>query len=222
MAGAELAIADPTVTPHATAPGDIYELVISLQETQNNTFTLQVFHFRALTSGLTATSLIADWRANIETTHRVCVCTGVNIVRYVAFNLIPFQTDWAEQRVSLPGTGASTLAPPLVAWVTTWRTALPGRRYRGRTYWGGMSSTGFLGGRLNSNGLTGAFFNLPNAILTRYGATGVSTDTRIGVWSRVNGGQSPPHSPAGFTQITSFTVQLNIASMGTRRIGRGM
>ena len=99
---------------------------------------------------------------------------------------------------------------------------MPGRRYRGRTYWAMMSMAACNGGRLNGSATTGTFWNLANAINTRYGATGTSTDTRIGVWSRMNGGQTAPHNPAGFTQITGFQVQLNLASMGTRRIGRGM
>lgn len=205
-----------------TTPGDVYELVVTCQETATSTYIINVFHFRAVTAGCTATSLIVDWRTNVETAQRAIMSSGANIVRYECFNLIPYSTDWAEQRVTLAGTGGSTPTAALVAWITTWRTTLPGRRYRGRTYWGPISTSFMLGGKINGATTSGPFWALPNAILTRYGATGTSPDTRIGVWSRVNGNQHPPHSPAGFTQIVSFTVQPNLGSMGTRRLGRGM
>lgn len=205
-----------------SAPGDIYEFVITIQETNTSTYILNVMHFKAITSGCTATSLITDWRTNIETLHRATIASAANIVRYHAFNLVPFSTDFAEQRVNVTGTAGAGLLAPIVSWITTWRSALPGRRYRGRTYWGPMTTSASIGGKLNASTTAGTYFALPNGILTRYGATGVSADTRIGVWSRVLGNQSPPHNAAGFTQITSFTVQANLGSMGTRRIGRGM
>jgi hypothetical protein len=206
----------------ATAPGDIYELAITTQESNTLTLIVNVFHFKALTSGCTATSLIVDWRTNIEPDHKICITNGASIVRYVAFNLVPYSTDWAEQRVTQGGSNGSIMLPPLVAAVTTWRTSLPGRRYRGRTYWGPLGSADLNGGRLNQSVTTGRFAVMANKILARYGATGTSTDTRIGVWSRVLGHQLPPHDPVGFTQITGMTVQPNLASMGTRRIGRGV
>jgi len=212
----------PAVTPHVTTAGDIYEMAIYIQESQYLTYIVNVFHFRAINSGLTANSLIVDWRANVETAHRACLHTGAQIVRYNAFNLIPFTTDTAEARPLTFGTAGSQHLPPIVSAVCTWRTSTPGRRYRGRSYIGPLTYADILSGRLQSAAITARFNPFANAILNRYGATGSSTDTRIGVWSRVNGNQSPPHSPAGFTQITSHTIQQNLGSMGTRRIGRGI
>lgn len=205
----------------ATAPGDIYELVITTFESTNSTYLVNVLHFRAVTPGLTATSLIVDWRANIETAHRSILASAGTIQRYVAFNLIPFTTDWAEQRLSVAGTSGPLPLPSLVAQISTWRTNTPGRRYRGRTYWGPLSAGDITAGTVASGAVT-RFAALPTAILARYGATGTSVDSRFGVWSRVLGHQQPPHDPAGFTQVTQFTSQRNLASMGSRRVGRGM
>lgn len=206
----------------ASTAGDIYELVIYVQETANSHFSLNVFHFKAITTGCTATSLIADFRTNLEASYKALICSAGIIVRYVAFNLIPFNTDWAEQRVSVTCTASPTMAPPLVAAIITWRTSLPGRRYRGRTYFGPLTTSDIQNGKILGGVTVGKWNTFGTNMLNRYGATGTSTDTRFGVWSRVLGNQTPPHSPLGFTQVTQFQTQTNLGSMGTRRVGRGM
>jgi hypothetical protein len=222
VAEAPAELAAPLGPALASAPGDIYELVIYNQETANNHYAINVFHFKAITSGCTATSLIADFRANMETSYRALLVSAAVINRYVAFNLVPYNTDWAEQRVSLAGTAGATMAPPLVAAIITWRTSLPGRRYRGRTYFGPLTTSDIQNGKILGGVTVGKWNTFGTNMLNRYGATGTSTDTRVGVWSRVLGNQTPPHNAAGFTQITQFQTQTNLGSMGTRRVGRGM
>ena len=206
----------------ASTPGDVYELVVRCRAPNENQVSINVFHLLAVTPNCTANAIIVEWRTYMETTYRKLFASGMQIERYLCFNLVPFQTDVAEQTVSLVGTAASGMLPTVCAAVFTWRTGLLGRRHRGRTYIGGLSTADVGQSRINGASITGNYNPWGNAMIARWGAGGSSPDIRMGVWSRVVGGQSPPHNPAGLTIIQSFVVQPNVATMGTRRVGRGM
>lgn len=205
-----------------SAPGDIYELAITQRSIGTTNITVNVFHFRAVTSGCTATSLIADFRSGIESSWRTSHTSDAILERYLAFNLIPYNTDVAEQRTTLPGLNGAIPLPYVVSAIVTWRTALLGRQNRGRTYFGSVLQTDVVNGQITGYNSTSKYQALAQSMLNRYGATGTSPDIRMGVWSRVKGNQTPPHNAAGFTQISSFSVQQNVGSMGTRRRGRGV
>lgn len=204
-----------------TTPGDIYELVHEITEGTNGTKIINVYHFKALNSTCTANTLIVDWRTAQESALRSTLANNATITRIQCFNLIPFQTDYAQLLPNTTGTSGGSSIAGLVATIVTWRTALPGRRYRGRTYLGPCVGVNCSGGVTATNLITGVYAVWANAVLNTFGATGTSTSARIGVWSRVLGNQKPPHNVAGFTQITSMNVQKNLGSMGTRRVGRG-
>ena len=205
----------------ATAPGDVYEFVIRSRDTAANVQCNNVLHFIALTPSCTALQIVNDFRTNLETQYKAFMTTSVRIERYLAFNLIPFQTDSYEVAVSVPGTRGGGNMPPLVCPIVTWRSGRMGRRYRGRSYLPGLSASDVANGALTGANITSQQFVWASAMMTRYGPTGTNNDFRLGVWSRVNGNQTPPHLPAGFTTVSSFTVQSALGSMGTRRVGRG-
>lgn len=207
------------------AAGDVYELVIQCEDSTLAVQCLNVLHFRQRgATVLTAINLIADWRTNCETQYRALMSSGMAIKRYACRSMIPYNTDFYETFLTptLPGTRGVRLSPPLVAYVITWRTGAPGRRKRGRTYIPGVDNDQQAAGLLPSSFLTSYGNPFGNQVLARYGPTGLSAAAELGVWSRLNGNEDPPHDPAGFTPVTSFTFQPRLASMGTRRHGRGM
>jgi hypothetical protein len=166
--------------------------------------------------------IVNDWRVNLESLWTPLFTSAVRIQRYAAFNLVPFNTDSYSQTVDVPGAQGVITAPALVAGIITWRTGLRGRRYRGRTYVGGVGNSDIVNGRLAPSVVTGRWKAFGDAIMARWGAGGTNLDMRFGVWSRVLGNQKPPHDKAGLTTISSYTIQDRLGSMGTRRVGRGI
>jgi hypothetical protein len=209
-----------------TVAGDVYELVVEWIDSAGTTKALNVFHFRQRGAPvLTAINLIAEFKANAQTQYRAMIASGFGIRRYAARSMIPYNTDFYEtiENPTLTGTGGTTAVPAVCAGIITWRTGQPGRRKRGRSYLPGISinNTDFAG-RLAAVFIANTVNAFGNQVMTRWGPTGASTTTEIGVWSRLNAGPDPPFDPAGFTPITAFTAQPALGSMGTRRFGRGM
>jgi len=211
----------PGVTPHATAPGDVYEFVIRGQDTSAGVQIVNVFHVLALTPACTANAIIQDFRTNLETEYKNMISSSVIFNRYLAFNLVPFQTDVAEQVINVSGGSVGTPHSTVVAGIITWRSARIGRRYRGRSYIGTLGNAQVTNSRLNGAMTTSALFLFATKMMARWGPTGTSLDMRLGIWSRMNGNQSPPHLAAGLTLVNNFTVQSAVGTMGTRRPGRG-
>ena len=208
-----------------TVAGDVYELVVETIDSTNTTKCLNVFHFRQRGAPvLTAINLVAEWMANVQTEYRAIFANTFAIRRYVAVSLIPYNTDFYEaiQSPTLAGTGGSSSVPSVAAGIITWRTGQPGRRKRGRSYIPGISINNMTNGRLADIFILNTVNAFGNKVLARWGPTGLSTTTEIGVWSRLNAGPDDPYNPAGFTPITAFTAQPAMGSMGTRRYGRGM
>lgn len=209
-----------------TVAGDVYELAVEWIDSAGSTKCLNVYHFRQRGAAvLTAINLVAEFKTNISTQYRAMIASGFGIRRWVARSLIPYNTDFYEliENPTLTGTGGTTGMPAVAAGIITWRTGQPGRRKRGRSYIAGisMNNTDFAG-RLASVFISNTVNAFGNQMLARWGPTGLSTTTEVGVWSRLNAGPDPPFNPAGFTPITQFTAQPAIGSMGTRRYGRGM
>jgi hypothetical protein len=209
------------VSPLATTPGDVYELVMYQRDTGANVQIINVFHLLAVTPLCTALAIVNDWRSALEGHWRNLIGSGSQIQRYQCFNLVPFQTDVYDVTVSLGGLGGVGTMPPLVAGIFTWRTGRIGRRYRGRTYLGGIAPADISGGNLHPSFVSGRAKTFCDQLLARWGPAGTSNDIRFGVWSRVIGHQQPPHDKTGLTTVQSYTIQPALGSMGTRRVGRG-
>jgi hypothetical protein len=89
---------------------------------------------------------------------------------------------------TVTGTGGPNGTPPQVALVASWRTALAGRSFRGRSYLGPLSS-----GVLNTNG--GSFTSGTTTLVTTAGGTlitgSITASMRIQVYSRTKNVASP-------------------------------
>lgn len=223
MSGADAVAARLTgVAPQATTPGDVYEFRVQAEDTACLVQLVNVFHLLAVTPNCTAFQIVQDWKQYLEGPWLGIPASSIRVQLYEAFNLYPFQTDSYKETVDKPGTRSYASEPPLIAGIFTWRTGRMGRRYRGRTYVGGVVTPDVTNGRLNAASIAAAWKTFGDAFMARWGAGGSSNDMRAGVWSRVNGNQKPPHNPAGLTTISSYTIQDRLGSMGTRRVGRGL
>jgi hypothetical protein len=204
------------------AVGDVYELAITWNEASSATQMVNVLHFRQKAGFLSAINLVGEVKAGVETEMRAIVQSGVQLVKYSCTSLIPFATDFYEATYALAGTNGAGVLPMVCAQIITWRTGLPGRRKRGRTYFPAAASSNYSGGRWAALHVTNNMNAVGNKVLSVWGPGGSSATTEFGVWSRVLGNQLPPHDAAGFQIVTSFTSQSAVATMGTRRYGRGI
>lgn len=204
------------------AIGDIYELAVTWRDVTGTQQMINVYHFRQKAGFLSAINLIGEWQSAMQTRDQGLRSSGAQLIKYSCRSLIPHNTDWYETTLAVNGTlGAFTL-PPSSAAIITWRTGLPGRRKRGRTYIGGVERSQHAGGLLTAAYTGTNMANFGNQVLAVFGAAGSSPTTEMGVWSRLNAGPDPPFNPAGFQVITGFTAQPALGTMGTRRHGRGV
>ena len=206
------------------AVGDVYELAVTWVESTQGTQCVNVFHFRQKAGYLSAINLVGEFVAGVETQYRAMITSALSITKYSCRSLIPHLTDFYESFPSpiRPGTGGTTPCPPVSAGIITWRTGLPGRRKRGRTYLAGININQQAGGRLSTTFITNYMSVFADRCISLWGPGGSSATTEIGVWSRLNAGPDPPFAAAGFQPITAFTCQPAMGSMGTRRVGRGI
>lgn len=213
-----------TVDPRLSlSAGQVFRMV---QTTKYNSVIacLNVFYFATDTSGNSASSLVADWAANIVPTWKNQVTNAISFIDVTAQELYP--TSGPMLTAALSGTGAivSLPVPVVCAGVLTWRTSYLGRSRRGRSFIAGLeyaapaTSNGY---QWISTGIT-RLNNLGNAILTRYQLGGNPVGFYLIVWSRKLYTANPTAWPSAAAMVTRFSSQPYIATMGTRRYGRGM
>lgn len=224
--------AEPTVwgpqAPTTTAAVTFNECYQLVQSTSfgSTIACLNVFHFGTESVGNSANSLVVDWRDNIVPTWKTAVSADIAFKEVYAQQFMPSESAVAS--VTLSGTGVSGAfpAPAVCAGVITWRTQFLGRRHRGRSYvaglpyaYGGTSD----GMKWMGNGVT-FLGNIANAILTRYTLGGNPYGFQLMVWSKITYDQlvNTADWRQAATMVTRYTVQPYIATMGSRRFGRGM
>jgi hypothetical protein len=202
------------------ATGDIYELVYRQQlhgiEVNN------VYHFRDEDGQGDAQKLADDFATSpFIQQHKFCATTNLLIISVATRQIYPFVENLGFHLLNTNGVIGPSGIAAVVAMVSTWHTALRGRRYRGRTYWAGVGLT-MVAGKWNQSDIN-ALGLAVDALLQRYGPEPNQPTYRMGVWSRKNGVIDPiTTSPAGFTPIIGATVRSYVCSMGSRREGHGM
>ncbi len=215
------------------AVNDIAQLsVVGTVGTQQHVHTL---HFRYLTAGATDNALLVAWTATALASYKArFVITDTPVERLAARQVAgtaPFRAP-AESAPS-PNAGlrsAGSLGEPNPTWLAelvSERTALAGKRYRGRFYLGGLYEWDVIGNNLRL-GLAETprnAFDLGqdyiNALLTGYGPSGTSTDYRLFVFSRTLSkvpGTLPQNQGA---DITGLLHRTTVNSMQSRRPGSG-
>lgn len=204
------------------AAGDVYRV------SQQYIFFSQIvcfntFHVEDVSGSVGSAGIASDWNTNIVPTFKANLSAMLGFTQLRVERIAPNGGDMTI--INLSGQGSASAAfywPSVACAIITWRTALTGRRGRGRTYLPGMACTNVNADLVTLTATTTTRVgNMATAIMNRYGPSGAATP-RLGVFSRLNSGGTPPFSTAGFNRVVSYTVQPYIGSMGSRRYGRGM
>lgn len=194
----------------------------------NGQSVINTFGFKDLDGAHTFTQLAADlWSAAnglpllIGSSRNSVVTQDVTVQ-----DVVPGTAATLVYSAAGPPTGGDTLAaggellPPQSAFVTTWRTALAGRSYRGRFYLSGMGVLRQVGGTWTAAHVTGL-----SGVLTSFFARYRVTGGVYGHWGLVviseQFGGVPRAVPIG-TEITSFQVRPTVYSQRRREIGVGI
>lgn len=183
---------------------------------------VNVWGFRQFSSipGFMGQVLIDEWQASCQTAYTGCFPTDVVLNMLRARAVWPDTHQVAEEAVSSGGGGMLTgdAGPNQVAAIITWRTALAGRAYRGRTYLPGISTGHLIDGQLNSTYLSG-LNGFIIAMMGAFGPSGSSTNFQLVVISRwLNKVERP--NPIG-TQVTAGVPRSIPGTQRRRRIGVG-
>lgn len=122
------------------------------------------------------------------------------------------------------GEASGDCEPSFVAALLSKQTALGGRTHHGRMYIAGVPEGSKIGSLISTedpfwNGLLGFVTCIASKFIT--GDPPVSRTFVLGVFSRKLGGETFPANVAGFTPITALVPHRELATMRSRKIGRG-
>lgn len=178
-----------------------------------------VLGFRAKTSGATRAGLASEfdgarltewmsWKSNLTSCNLLVVedirpGTGATVVHAVS-------------PAKVGGSSGGQLLPPQSALVQSWRTALKGRSFRGRSFHGGFMET------QQDAGVWGAAMAVTASaigdnMLARYGPAGTYADWQLVIISLISGGVKRV-TPVS-TPVDSFSFDLSVFTQ--RRRGSG-
>jgi hypothetical protein len=179
-----------------------------------------VFHFRARAPGADAGALLDSWLTLAWPYWRERVNRTYWLETVAVRQILPYEQVAHEQGALDRGFFEPAYASPCVcAGLIQWRTALEGRRRRGRTYVVGL--TAFAADGIHWSDVSVADLQgLADGLLHLYGPAGVDL-WELGVWSPTIGGRVPPLDPDGFAPIEYASAVSYICTMGSRRLGRG-
>lgn len=212
--------------------GDIAQLSVVgrvLGETHVHTL-----HFEYLTGTASEAGLAANWNAEVGTNWRAIfgadetpnltvearqVC-GVGVLRAPS---VEVPLNQAGTR-AFPG---GEFAPSWLAMCVSEKTALAGKRYRGRFYVGGVweadiDRNDFVTTAPPANTHRNNVQAYVTDLIATYGPAGTNADYRLFVYSR-RLSQLQPASACNTrgARVTAMTLRPDICSMQSRRTGRG-
>lgn len=176
------------------------------------------FGFKALTASSTwRTTLAAEWNAQVHPTFAAALVTLASWLDTVVEDVVPGTGADVSDSVGSPGGGqiAGDTLPTQCAALISWRSALPGRANRGRTYISNfpLTSLDSLGQDWESAPFT-RLRNIRNKILEIFSrTTGTSSTAFFVVISRQLDGV--PRGPVGI-QIDSGRVDGTVRTIRKR------
>lgn len=211
--------------PQAFLGAELFRLV-QVQKFANTITCMNTFYFARESTGGSALGLATDWAVNIVPTWKTNISATMTFIEVDAQLVLPAEDAVAAVGLSGAGSIASTMAPVVCAGIITWRSAYIGRRRRGRTYLAGLNysaateyGTGYTWGSTAQTRIG----NIASAILTRYTLGGNPNAFQLVCYSRADKAANPPSTwMNAIVPITRYSVQPYIATMGSRRSGRGM
>jgi hypothetical protein len=218
------------------AANGIYKLaVIGTVQGQQHVHTL---HFRSTTDPDGLARAEDDWQSNLINLWQGAPMTAYRAIFYTADSPVqqyqvrkvcgslplPAGVDEAEAAGSILGTrtgGTQPLAPWL-AQVVTIRSALAGRRYRGRNFLGGLDEND-VGGAVISVGRTNLVDAYYNALVAAFiTPLEVDVEARLFVYSRVQSGVPGTQCQNAGSDARGYQSRTALATMKSRKAGSGI
>jgi hypothetical protein len=168
--------------------------------------------------------LANDFATNMRAT-LIARCSNQMLFEYVEVqSLIPF--SGGPVTANFPGGTVGSLASAcqtaMICEVITIYSSRGGRRGRGRIYLAGAPTSGTeLGSGVWNPTQTTRTTAFATAMAARYMDPLGTLQFRLGVFSRVLGGQAPPFSTNGFVRATALTVRTIARTQRRRQVGVG-
>jgi hypothetical protein len=199
------------------AVGDIVELVIEI-DGPNGT-SLNVLGFEARNVAATFDGLASSFDTNDLSGYTAQMGTGFSCSLLRVVDIKPGTAATVLHGVSpaKAGTNTSESLPTQSALVFSWRSALKGRSFRGRTYMMGLGETNQAAGVWGAATVT-AMDTWADSFLARYSASDPASHWRFGVISKFSGGLK--RATPIITPVVDFAVDTEVFTQ--RRRGRGV
>jgi hypothetical protein len=207
------------------AINDVWQL--SVKGTVLSQEHIHTLHFRDKTGLAAPTAIITVWQATCRTTYRGMFGSGdLPVVTHTVRQVCGTPPFAASGEATEPGgTQAGTRAmsgdgaPSWLARCISWRTAYAGRRFRGRSFIGGMFESMMSGNELTA-GETTIMDAYVAAVIGAFGPSGSSADWAAVVYSQTARDAGSSCSTAA-SQIAAGLSRTAIASMRSRKPGHG-
>lgn len=199
---------------------------------------IHTLHFRSTAAGNAVAmdeatyqqGIIDDWQAAARTQYRGMFYSIANPcesyqVRKVCGSLpLPAGVDEAEAGGSTAGgLGASTApGPPWLANNVTWRTALAGRSFRGRSFFGGLDEQDFAGAVIQANRLNPTNTYCTALITAFVTPLETAVNQKLFVFSLKRSGMVGVACQDAGSDVKSFQARTALASMKSRKAGHGI
>ena len=127
----------------------------------------------------------------------------------------------AESQGTRPQSGESDLAPWL-AQNCTWRTRYAGRRYRGRSFFGGLYESDVAGALINGPRATSMPAYLTTLVTAFVTPGELTKEFSLFLWSRVQNQEPGMQCHQSGGDIISYQVRDQLARMTSRKAGSGI
>lgn len=201
------------------AIGELFRATISLQS--QGGLCQNVLHFRGDTGVEESQDLLDVLEGAYWPAYRAVLPISTTILGINVQQLTPLVRDPVSGvPIDLPGTIPTAEVNSQCATILTLRTGFASRRQRGRIYLAPVPANLVQINQLTPEGRT-LYTTFKNEILTNFNDdTGISSFT-LGVYSRLEGGDGPTYSVAGWTAVTQIDVQSILGAQRRRRLGRG-
>jgi hypothetical protein len=218
------------------AANGIYRLsVIGTVLGQQHVHTL---HFRSTLAGNAVAmdeatfqqGIIDDWQANARTQYRgmfysiAFPCENYQVRKVCGGTPLPAGVDEAEAGGSTGGALGSSTAPgpPWLANVVTWRTALAGRSFRGRSFFGGLDEADFAGAVVQANRLTPTGVYCTALITAFVTPLETAVNQKLFVFSGKLAATVGIACQDAGSDVKSFQARTALATMKSRKAGHGI
>lgn len=203
--------------------GDLAEVVLQYYDGVNLSTYINTFGFRCIATPADLTELGNDFKTalvkNTSGGFLACTVGAIGSAALTVRDVVPGTGAPAQiAYTNVPGSLATDSWPPQCASVISWRTALAGRSYRGRTYLPpgdeGNQARGAISAALVT--LIGA---AATQMLTVFGPAGTNGKWQFGVITRRHNGV--PTIPPQWNAVTSALIDPTVKTQRRREIGVG-